>query len=109
MPGITDSGTVDLITTRPDAGETALIIVAAEPWTGSDAELAALQAKLNAYLTYVLDGQLAQDYPQSQGHSVRIQIDCSHQPASSTLAFLQATRRQLADEYGIEVRVVRVG
>jgi len=68
---------IDLITADPVSGEYALIISATGDWEDSEEEQALLLQKINNYLNFIVDGDLAQHYPQTRGMPTRIQIDSS--------------------------------
>ena len=68
---------IDLITFDQTSGEYALIIATAGPWEESEEEKARLLQKINNYLRFIIDGDLAAYYPHSYGRPIRIQIDSS--------------------------------
>ena len=86
---ISNPNVIDLVAHDPASGEYALVMVEERSWDGSEARLFELQAKTNTYLTYALDGLMAEHYPQSQGQPVRLQLDCPAQPDDTTAAFLE--------------------
>ena len=70
-----DAGRVDLVAESSD-GIIDLIVVQAQPWTGSGAQLASLQDKVQTYVSYALDGGLAQQFPEAAGRPWRIVLNC---------------------------------
>jgi hypothetical protein len=62
------------------------------------AQLRQLEGKLNSYLSYVLDGFLARQYPDYAGRPVRFQLDCASQPGEPERPFLTAARNFAAAE-----------
>lgn len=74
--------TIDLLTEHPTAGYVALIMIADDDWTSEDTPRL-LEAKLNLYLHYALEGQLADDFPDLAMKPVRIQLDCVVAPPPS--------------------------
>lgn len=73
---VRDTGVVDTMTYNPESGEVTLIAVEERAFGSDPNMLAELQAKLNTYLRFALDGQLAEDYPEHAGRPVRIQLEC---------------------------------
>ena len=71
---------IDLITRNSESDEITLVIVEERAF-GSDPEmLTQLQMKLNSYLRYALDGQMAEDYPEHMGKPITIQLECRNGP-----------------------------
>ena len=80
------------------------------PWDGSQLRLFQLQEKINAYLSFMLDGEMAEAYPQFTGKKLRLQLDCAGMPDSDVVGFLSAVREQIAfQEINLEVRVMGDG
>lgn len=89
----TKSGTgqpnvIDLVTHDPKSDAYALIMVQTSKWDDSQQQLDQLQAKINNYLHFALDGDLVRKYPQAAGRPVRIQLDCTTPPSVKTEEFL---------------------
>ena len=66
------------------------------PWTGDEAHILQLQEKLNAYASFILDGEMAEAFPQFVGKPVEVQLRTRHQPAPLTLGFLNQAKDQLS-------------
>jgi hypothetical protein len=98
---------IDLITQRPD-GTVVLIMVEDRPWDGGGEQLARLQAKLNSYLEFALDGALTNRYPELKGKPLIIQLDCPEEPNQAVDDFLALANRVSA-ESGVRVLVNVVG
>jgi hypothetical protein len=88
--GIEQVDAVDLVTHDPKTDEYALIMVETRPWSDSPERLKQLQDKVNNYLHFALDGQLADRYPGARGRPIRIQLDCPARPTGKTADFLRA-------------------
>lgn len=71
-----DAAKIDLVALAPDRSRIELYIVADAPWTGSDAQISSLQAKIHAYVGFAIDGQMAQAYPDAAALPWHIVIDC---------------------------------
>jgi len=107
MPGIEDAHTIDGIGEDAKTGEAVLVMVETRPWKGSDARLFQLQEKINAYLSFALDGEMAESFPNLAGKTLRLQIDSPAMPDARTSDFLETIREQIAfQEIKLEVRVI---
>ena len=105
--GVANPRIIDLITTDRERDEVVLKIFEPRPWGAVERQLHQLEDKLNAYFSYVLDGFLAQQYPQYKGRSVRIHIECVEEPGEAEEPFLTAATRFAASEgLGLTVEVV---
>ena len=80
-------------------------MVETRPWSGSEEQLFQLQEKLNAYLSFALDGELAEAYPALVGKPLRLLLQCRAEPDGVTAQMLDIVRQQIAFQ-GIELEVV---
>ncbi len=100
-----DPAKVDLLADSAD-GFVELVIVQGYPWTGSDAQVASLQEKVQGYVSFAVDGQLAAQFPESDGRARRIVVaSTAGSPDPRTRSILQALAERLP-RYGgaLEVR-----
>src|SRR5262245_30941710 len=58
-----DAGKVDLVAESAE-GIIDLVIVQDQAWTGSESQLASLQSKVQTYVSFALDGGLAEQFPE---------------------------------------------
>ena len=65
-------------------------------WDGSDEQLLALQERFNAYVSFLLDGEMAADHPDLAGRPARIELRCAHMPDTCALELLGLIHDQLA-------------
>ena len=94
-----DAGKVDLVAETAD-GIIELIVVQEQQWTGSDAQLASLQEKVQNYVSFALDGALVKQFPEVEGRPWRVVIHClSGEPDARTKASLDVLAPRLP-EYG---------
>lgn len=94
-----DAGSVDLVAESAD-GIVELVIVQDQQWTGSDAQLASLQEKVQTYVSFAIDGGLAQQFPEVAGRPWRIVVNClSGEPDERTNGSLEVLASRLP-EYG---------
>lgn len=104
--GVQFTNVIDIIALDPATDEVALIMTEARPWDGSDERLFQLQEKINAYLSFALDGEMAEAYPQFIGKRLRLQLDCATPPDSRAQQIIELVRRQVAfQEIKFDVRV----
>jgi hypothetical protein len=95
MPGIEETGVLDAIAHDPKTDEVVLLMQENRPWSGSDEQLFQLQEKLNTYLSFALDGEMNEAFPQFAGKKVRIQLDSPKMPDERSLDFLQDVYEQM--------------
>jgi hypothetical protein len=108
--GVEHAHVIDVIAHDSKTGEVALIMLEARPWDGSERRLFQLQEKINAYLSFALDGEMAESYPQFASTTVRLQLDCASMPGSDVVGFLSTVREQIAFQgINFEVRVMGEG
>jgi len=87
-------------------GEVVLVMNEPDAWSGSDDRLLALQERFNAYVSFLLDGEMASDHPELAGKSARIEVRCAHMPDARALELLGMIHYQLAfQEIKMEVVV----
>jgi hypothetical protein len=105
--GIEHPHILDAIAHGPGADETILIMWERRPWNGSDQQLFQLQEKLNAYLSFALDGEMLESYPEFSQKKLTLQLYCVAMPDERTVQFLSYVRDQIAlQNIRFEVRVV---
>jgi uncharacterized protein DUF6572 len=99
-------GVIDVIGLDPKTGEVVLVMDEPKVWDGSDEELLALQERFNAYVSFLLDGEMASDHPDLAGKPARIEVHCAHMPDTRALELLGLIHDQLAfQEIKLEVVV----
>ena len=87
-------------------GEVVLVMNESNAWDGSDARLLGLQERFNAYISFLLDGEMAEVHPDLAGKPARIEVRCAHMPDASALELLGMIHDQLAfQEIKMEVVV----
>jgi hypothetical protein len=103
-------GVIDMIAHDPKADEAVLIMNEPAAWDGSDERLLELQERFNAYVSFLLDGELAEWDPKLAQKRARIEVRCAHLPDASALDLLGQIHDQLAhQEIKVEVVVGRGG
>ena len=87
-------------------GEVVLVMNEPEAWDGSDARLLGLQER-NAYVSFLLDGEMAEAHQELVGKPARIEIRCAHMPDARGLELLGMIHDQLEfQEIKMEVVVL---
>jgi hypothetical protein len=90
------TGVIDIIAEDPKTGEAVLVMNEPNEWKGSDEQLLALQERFNAYVSFLLDGEMAETHPELAGKRARIELRCAHIPDASALELLGLIHDQLA-------------
>jgi hypothetical protein len=96
--GVHNPQVIDLISLDSEANEVVLVMLEERPWGTVSNQLEQLDDKYNSYVSYVLDGHLAKQYPQYADKAVRIQLDCTSPPGSEEQIRINAMRNFAASE-----------
>ena len=107
MNGLEHPGVLDAFAHDTRANKVVLAMYEGRPWSGEDWQLFQLQEKLNAYVSFVLDGELAEGFPDLVGKPVEIQLRSIHEPDARTLDLIEQVRQQLALQQ-IAFAVIRI-
>ena len=107
-PGISNNknrtGVIDVIANDPKTGEVVLVMNEPNEWDGSDEQLFALQERFNAYVSFLLDGEMAEAHPELAGKPARIELRCACMPEARALELLGHIHDQLGfQEIRLEV------
>jgi len=65
------------------------------PWSDEELQTHQLQEKLNAYASFILDGEMSDSFPQYLDKPVEIQLRTQHPPTAQALRLLAQARDQL--------------
>lgn len=95
---------IDLIAHDPRADCVTLGMVESRNWDGTELQMYQLQEKINAYLSFALDGELAEAYPAFAEKRLVLQLDCVELPPQPVQRFLKIVADQIALQ-GIQFRV----
>ena len=99
-------GLIDVIAHDTKTGEAVLVMNESNEWDRSDEQLLSLQERFNAYVSFLLDGEMAETHPELAGKPARIEVRCTHMPDSRALELLGLIHDQLAfQEIKMEVVV----
>ena len=97
---------IDVVADDPKTREVVLVMNEPNEWDGSDEQLLALQERFNTYVSFLLDGEMAEAHPELAGKPARIELRCAHMPDPHALELLGLIHDQLAfQEIKMEVIV----
>ena len=100
------AGVIDVIAHDPKTGDVVLVMTEPNEWNGSDDQLLLLQERFNTYVSFLLDGEMAEAHPELAGKRTRIELRCAHMPDTRALELLGHIHDQLAfQEIRLEVVV----
>ena len=108
--GVANAAVIDLFGLDDKKDEVLLVMNEVRPWDGSDERLHELQEKFNAYVSFLLDGELIAEHPELAGKRARIELHCVDMPDDRAIELLGMIHEQLAlQEIGMEVVVAQAG
>lgn len=108
--GVANPAVIDLFGVDQKTGEVLLAINEPRAWDGSDERLHELQEKFNAYVSFLLDGEMIAAHPELAGKHARIELRCDHMPDERALGLLNLIHDQIAlQEIKMEVVVREKG
>jgi hypothetical protein len=94
--GLEHPGVLDALAHDARTDKAVLAMYEVRPWRGEEFQLFQLQEKLNAYVSFILDGELQESFPALATKSVEIQLRTLHLPDAKALRFISRAREQLA-------------
>jgi hypothetical protein len=108
--GVANPAVIDLFGIHQKTGEVLLVMNEPRPWDASDERLHELQEKFNAYVSFLLDGEMLAAHPELAGKPARIELRCDHMPDERALGLLNLIHDQIAlQEIKMEVVVAQKG
>jgi len=108
--GVANAAMIDLFAIDQKTGEVLLAMHEPRPWDDSDERLHQLQEKFNAYVSFLLDGEMITAHPELAGKPARIELRCDYMPEERALALLNLIHDQIAlQEIKMEVIVAERG
>ncbi len=104
--GVERADVIDFFAHDTKRDEVLLAMHETRPWENSDLQLFQVQEKFNAYVSFLLDGEMAEAHPELAGKNARIELRCAEMPEGRSLDLLHAIHDQLAlQEIAVEVIV----
>jgi len=108
--GVEHAGVIDLFALDEKKNEVLLVMKESRAWDDSDVRLHQLQEKFNAYVAFLLDGEMLAAHPELAGKRARIELHCDHMPDARALELLNLIHDQIAlQEITMEVIVAQSG
>ena len=108
--GVANPAVIDLFGVDGRTDEVVLAMNEPRPWDGSDERLHEMQEKFNAYVSFLLDGEMLAAHPELAGKPARIELRCDQMPDPRALELLNLIHDQLAlQEIKMEVIVREKG
>jgi hypothetical protein len=107
MSGLEHPGVLDAFAHDTRTDKLVLAMYEVRPWSGEEFQLLQLQEKLNAYLSFILDGELSEAFPEFAAKPVEIQLRTVHEPDAKAYDFIGRVREQLALQQ-ITFEVIRI-
>ena len=95
ISGVANAAVIDLFALDRKTDEVLLAMHEPRAWDDSDDRLHELQEKFNAYVSFLLDGEMISSHPELAGKSARIEVRCDHLPDDRALGLLNAIHDQL--------------
>ncbi len=92
--GLAHAGVIDYLGFDAETETVLLVIAERRPWNQPEEQLFQLQEKLNAYLSFVLDGEMSDAYPQFTGKTVTIRLETQEKPPEMSFGFLEHVYEQ---------------
>jgi len=102
---IEQAGVIDFFAHDTKTDEVLLVMFESRPWDDSELQLFQVQEKFNAYVSFLLDGELAEAHPDLTGKKARIELRCADMPNGRALDLLNSIHDQLAFQ-DIRVEVI---
>jgi hypothetical protein len=110
IAGVANPAVIDLFGVDQKTGEVLLAMNEPRPWDGSDERLHELQEKFNAYVSFLLDGEMVAAHPKLTGKATRIELRCDYMPDERALGLLNLIHDQIAlQDIRMEVVVAQNG
>jgi len=102
--GVEFAEVIDLLAHNAKTGRVELVMFEPRPWDGGEEQLFQLQEKLNAYMSFALDGEMTDTYPELADKPLAVILRCVELPPGEAVEFLSQVREQIALQ-GIELEV----
>jgi len=107
MNGLQNPGVLDAIAHDTRTDKLVLAMYESRPWLGEVDQLRQLEEKLNAYLSFVLDGEMAEAFPQLAEKPLEIQLRTVHEPEEKASDLIRRIREQLSFQ-NIDFEVIQI-
>jgi len=99
---IEDVTVIDEITVSPDGRTYELLMTEERRFGPGEEQYQQLAAKIDNYVTFLQQGQLQEQYPESAGAAVRVCLVCRDEPEQARLVELMNAAARLFARHGVE-------
>lgn len=96
-----DDAVIDVVLAGPDGHEYVLVLAEERPWD-EPGVIDHLTDRVNRTVAYVLEGRLADDFPETFGRRIRVDVRYGHPPTPDVEALLLRLADALAQR-GLEL------
>lgn len=107
LSGLEKTSTLDVFAHDTERDVLILAMFETRPWDLGELQLFQLQEKLNAYVSFVLDGEMLETFPHLKEKPVHIELRTLHEPSQQALDFIGRAQDQLSHQ-NIIVEVVLI-
>jgi len=104
---IENPNVVDGMGLSKEDGKAALMIYDHLGWDDEKRHIEILENKINAYLGFIRSGQIIEEFPESDGREIRVDLILQHEPSELGFRFLLAAQQQ-ASSQGFELAYKRL-
>jgi len=94
--GIEHPAVLDALAHDANTGKVLMAMYETRPWEGEEKQLQQLEEKLNAYLSFALDGEMTEAFPHLSGCPLEIQLRTLHEPDEKAWGLIRRIREQLS-------------
>lgn len=96
VTGVANAAVIDLFGVDERTDAILLVMKEDRPWDDSDLRLHELQEKFNAYVSFLLDGEMIAEHPELANKKARIELHCVDMPDERGIELLGLIHDQLA-------------
>jgi Family of unknown function (DUF6572) len=93
--GVHNPDVIDVVSHNPQTDIISIGMVEEREWNGSEQMLLELEAKIQNYFSFLVDGQFDRMYPGYVGKPLEIRLFCSTLPDIKTNHFIEQARLKL--------------
>ena len=105
---VSDSESIDFVVLDAQSDEVHLVMVEHRPWGDSGACIPDLKLKFETYLTYALDGQLAEEHPAMASKRIRFELRTCYPCGAAEERFLEEVVSGYLEPQGIAFSQKRI-
>src|SRR6476659_5259278 len=88
--GVERADVIDFFAHDTKTDQVLLVMFESRSWDDSELQLFQVQEKFNAYVSFLLDGELAEAHPELADKNARIELRCADMPKGRALDLLNS-------------------